>query len=162
MKIVGIIFATCLPMTITHNLNREGSVRKLEKRSDEFPPVTRQARAAIYLLARKIRARDGKKVVETMLQGARETSASANTKYFQKRGTFAMAVREFHSLKPQKTMEMEINPLADTFIIDGIVGDRLIQVKTRGHRGLPSVEIKQLGVKPNTPFYMNYIIYYVN
>ena len=160
MKLVAVIFI--VPLAIIPALARIKNMAGLHQPYGEFQTNIRQKRGTVVLLSRHIRARDGKNAVKTILQGAREISASTNTKYFQKRGTFANAVREFKSLKPEDIMRREDNSLTDTFVIDGIVGDRLIEVKTRGYRGLPTVEIKQMGLKRNYPFYMNYVIQYVN
>ena len=160
MKIVLIIFT--VTMVAVYALKRDGSVHEFKQQSKECLSFIRQARASVVLLSRHIARRDGRNAVEKMLRGARETTASANSKYFQKRGNFATAVREFKSLKPDDVLEHEENSITGTFVIDGTVGDRMVEVKQRGHWGWPSIEIKQMGVKPNNPFYMNYIISYVD
>ena len=159
MKLFFVIFAVL--MVTVYPLKTDDSAKDI-KQSPDYTSINRKNRASVVLISRHIARREGRKAVEKLLQGARETSSSSNSKYFQKHGNFETAIKDFKSLTPDDVMELEDNAITGTFIVEGTVGDRLLQVKQRGIRGSPSIEIQQMHVKSNNPFYMNYIISYVD
>ena len=160
---MGLLLRVCVLLSATLPvLNAEMNLNDIKWFSRNNPSIFRRKRASVVYFPVRIAAREGKRAVQKLLQGAKETpSYTAEFKTFQKPGGYETALLDFRSLQPKGVIEFGGEKLGSgPDIIVGRVGDRNLILKKQGSFGKPSIDIIKL--RPDSAYHIMDILTYIN
>ena len=159
---MGLLLRVCILLSATLLvINTERNLNDIKWFLRNNPSIFRRKRASFVYLPVHIAAREGKRAVQKLLQGAKESpSYTFGFKNFEKPGGYETALQEFRSLEPKGVVEFGGFDGSDTDIIVGMVGDRNVILKKQGNLGKPCIDIIKL--RPESAYHVMDIITYVD
>ena len=154
-----LVHVLILLLEVVPDLQTERAVVDI-RRSSTGATIVRRKRGSVTYLPVVIAAREGKRAVQKLIQGAKETpSYAAEFKYFMKPGGFPRALQDFKQLRPKAVIEFGGDG-DGAEIMMGRVGDRKIVLKRRGGVGKPTIELIKL--RPESTNHIMDIVTYVD